>query len=656
MQSSNKSLYEAGESLEKLLRALNAINDDDEPHHAHKNFAHNGNFRRTREPKNDDMNSWKLDDKISNSSLIENQVSNAGAMNSRGFHNVNDRSLNNPRSSQSYSGNSLNNRSSKREESGTGLKRAGSIISTSSSTPNLVTPTDVTGVSKPGAALNDSRVCQRSSEFEKEPPQVSTKVPGSTSSKPVAPANDSRASQRCAELEKELRQVSSKLQDSQQQNQELLRQLDESSKIRQGFEKREEALRQVIQTLGVSESELKEMLAEGQSSRRKRTSSQSMNDFKAKHAEPNQSKLAEENRSLTKDLHDKNLELQRLESHQEKIVNDYGIFLQSIANSSSKPVLDESIDLKTSEILGMGNYGFVILCNSAKQNQRLVVKLQSQRWVDVAVHEWAHGSELGAHPHIVAYVAATMHRDTKREVCHLLQKGFEDGCLTGKKPKFFPDVYFCMALEYCNRGTVQNFMDKGLLSMEGTAAITRQVASALAFIHHKKQTHNDIKPENVLLADVPGRDHLVVKLADLGLADYSIARKRDCDLYAYTVWCLGLGRKFGKCPEVEGREAAVEQLQHRVGRTWSVLATVVSGLWQDKMEPAEIKDHPKLQDCEVRAEQSKSLHEELESAAKNDAHRRMQQLATSEKFVMKFRKKLSRKHNSQEAEDASHRL
>ena len=36
---------------------------------------------------------------------------------------------------------------------------------------------------------------------------------------------------------------------------------------------------------------------------------------------------------------------------------------------------------------------------------------------------------------------------------------------------------------------------------------------------------------------MPGKDHLKVKLADLGLAEHSIDRKRDCDLFAYTVLC-----------------------------------------------------------------------------------------------------------------------
>merc|ERR1719335_1455418 len=119
-------------------------------------------------------------------------------------------------------------------------------------------------------------------------------------------------------------------------------------------------------------------------------------------------------------------------------------------------MLSDFFDLGSAEILGMGNYGFVLTCNSVKTGQCAVVKLQSQRWVTVAVREWAHGSELGVHPNIVEYVEAVMHRDNDKEIEQFLDNGFKSGALKGKRPKLFPDCYFCLALEYMNRGTVQN--------------------------------------------------------------------------------------------------------------------------------------------------------------------------------------------------------
>ena len=48
---------------------------------------------------------------------------------------------------------------------------------------------------------------------------------------------------------------------------------------------------------------------------------------------------------------------------------------------------------------------------------------------------------------------------------------------------------------YMDRGTVQDLMDQDVLPLESIGAVTRQISAALAFMHKKKRTHNDIKPE-----------------------------------------------------------------------------------------------------------------------------------------------------------------
>merc|ERR1711865_449393 len=51
------------------------------------------------------------------------------------------------------------------------------------------------------------------------------------------------------------------------------------------------------------------------------------------------------------------------------------------------------------------------------------------------------------------------------------------------------------------------------MGLEGACAVTRQVASGLAFMHEKNRNHNDIRPENILLKRAPEGGHLQVKLA-----------------------------------------------------------------------------------------------------------------------------------------------
>merc|ERR1712225_137226 len=139
----------------------------------------------------------------------------------------------------------------------------------------------------------------------------------------------------------------------------------------------------------------------------------------------------------------------------------------------------------------MGNYGYVMTCKSRKSGDRVVVKLQGERWVGLALTEWAHGSEVGVHPNIVEHIEVIMHRDEDGEIRRKLTQAFDTGVLTGRRPKFFPMVYFCLAIEYMDRGNVQNFIDKGFLTTECIGAIAYQIASALAFMHKKKRTHND---------------------------------------------------------------------------------------------------------------------------------------------------------------------
>merc|ERR1711904_766108 len=99
-----------------------------------------------------------------------------------------------------------------------------------------------------------------------------------------------------------------------------------------------------------------------------------------------------------------------------------------------------------------------------------------------------------------------------------------------------------------DRGTVQDLMDQDILTQESMGAITKQISSALAFMHQYKRTDNDIKLENILLRSSKCHICLIAKLADFGLANHSVDRKRDCELWGYTIWCMSLKHKFVKVP------------------------------------------------------------------------------------------------------------
>ncbi|CAE7773196.1 Aurkb [Symbiodinium pilosum] len=259
-----------------------------------------------------------------------------------------------------------------------------------------------------------------------------------------------------------------------------------------------------------------------------------------------------------------------------------------------------------------------------------VVKLQSPRWAAVAAQEWAHGSKC-AHEHVVAHLQVLVHYDGKSELERKIGKAFDDGVFTGKRPKILSDRYICMVLEYMDRGTAQHLSKKGLLDLEGLAAITRQVSSALAFIHKGKQTHNDIKPENILLRKSESGDHLVVKLADFGLAQWSVERQRDAELMAYSLWCLGLDELFEHMPGKPERSAAADRFEAEAlakdsrQDLRSSVAKVVRDLWAGSTEMAVVAASEELRDMQLTIHHTK--HEEIEANARQEIPPRLERQA-----------------------------
>lgn len=324
--------------------------------------------------------------------------------------------------------------------------------------------------------------------------------------------------------------------------------------------------------------------------------------------------MDEELRRLKAQVHEKTWALHRLEAEQEKDMDGYTSFLTRLSSSSAGATLGQHLDMETLNILGMGNYGFVMSGIEKATGDSVVLKLLSPRWVRVAVEEWMHGSEMGKHPNIVDYHEVLMHRDSDKEIQRRLIAGFEDGSLKGRRPKLFPDCFICLILEYMDRGTVQGLVDRRMITVEGMAAVARQVATALAYMHSHKRTHNDIKPENILLRQAPANDgdHLIVKLADLGLADHSVDRRRDMELFGYTMWCVGLGRQFTQCPTTA--EAQAKALGEFKDAPWAgenrelhdSLTEVVGGVWQEKLTLESVANMAPFKNCELRVPKRRS--------------------------------------------------
>jgi len=229
-------------------------------------------------------------------------------------------------------------------------------------------------------------------------------------------------------------------------------------------------------------------------------------------------------------------------------------FWRSVASSSAAQSLDRKVDLHTKELLANGKYGFAFKCKRSTDGKEVVVKLLSIQWSHVAVKEWVVGAEMvGSHDNIVNYSRdVVLHADDDKSIDAFLLSGFEDGKLRGRQgfemsKQHFGDRYIALMVEFMNRGTVQNWINEGILYPGGVLTVMRCVASALAYMHGRDLAHNDVKPENIFLAQedtADVRSPVVVKLGDLGNADASSHFDRDCKQFVVTAAAMASYEPF----------------------------------------------------------------------------------------------------------------
>ncbi|CAE8588956.1 unnamed protein product, partial [Polarella glacialis] len=95
-------------------------------------------------------------------------------------------------------------------------------------------------------------------------------------------------------------------------------------------------------------------------------------------------KLVTEIAKLKAQVHEKTFAVRRLETQQEKESDGYMTFTQSMIETSASGTLGKFCDMKSAEMIGMGAYGYVFTCLDKDQKGKIVVKLQSPRWISVA--------------------------------------------------------------------------------------------------------------------------------------------------------------------------------------------------------------------------------------------------------------------------------
>jgi len=275
------------------------------------------------------------------------------------------------------------------------------------------------------------------------------------------------------------------------------------------------------------------------------------------------------------------------------------------------------------ELLGMGHYGYVMTCKRRASNEKVVLKLQGVRWLDSAVREWAHSEEVGNHLHIAQLTEVFMHGDSDHAVQDRIIAGCEasSGPLAGQRPKWFPNACLCLVSEYMDRGSVSSLIEKQLLTLEGVCAVTRQVASALVFMHQKQRNHNDVRPATILLKCAPHGNVLHVKLSDVGAAEHSVDHSLDKALLACAIWCMVVGRVPSRCPTKDERLEVMAEFmkspllgRKATGRGTALIETVC-GLWDNQLDMPLIVCNSEFEGCEVREPEEDEMKRQLAACA-----------------------------------------
>lgn len=146
----------------------------------------------------------------------------------------------------------------------------------------------------------------------------------------------------------------------------------------------------------------------------------------------------------------------------------------------------------TSEHLGSGAYGSVMTCTSIATGKEYAVKVVSK------------SDETHTRSRILREVHIFNLCKHQPNIVQLID-WFED------------DEHFYMVMEKMRGGPLlQHILARGYFTEEEARKVTKEIASALKFLHDRGIAHRDVKPENILCTEP---DHVSpVKLCDLDLA------------------------------------------------------------------------------------------------------------------------------------------
>ncbi|XP_066295115.1 serine/threonine-protein kinase 35-like [Branchiostoma lanceolatum] len=165
--------------------------------------------------------------------------------------------------------------------------------------------------------------------------------------------------------------------------------------------------------------------------------------------------------------------------------------------------------------------------------------------------------------------------------------------LIGHEIVYSPSAYIWIFLEFCEGGTLGDYVFRNQRNVTVKRQLTFQLADAVTFLHRLHIVHRDLKPQNLMIKDKS--EFPILKVVDFGMATVSDRLDQD-KVHKYFTGSLG-GTPFYIAPE-----AHLSGAEQNTGRTWTTAVDIFSmGLiiWAmfDNLNSSNADQEPYLAPC-----------------------------------------------------------